>query len=225
MRKANAAPITRIAHAVVPVDAVADTQPERLNAVNAADTREQWLHRGVDALRERFASIGKPLPTLLYVSVSFPSKLALSKRKRRIGECWTKGGKDGVPHVLISPVLDSGYDALDVLVHELAHVVTPGAGHKGEFIRVGRELGMIGQPTSMGAGDALKADLERLNTALGTYPHSAIDSAQLDRQKQTTRLLKVSCPTCDYTVRIARKWLDIGAPICPLDEIAMEEKA
>lgn len=33
--------------------------------------------------------------------------------------------------------------------------------------------------------------------------------------KQTTRLLKCQCDICGYTVRVTRKWLDIGAPHCP----------
>jgi len=31
-----------------------------------------------------------------------------------------------------------------------------------------------------------------------------------------SRLLKVTCAECGYTARVTRKWLDIGAPHCPL---------
>lgn len=34
-------------------------------------------------------------------------------------------------------------------------------------------------------------------------------------KKQTTRLLKVECGQCGYTVRLTRKWLDVGPPGCP----------
>lgn len=30
-----------------------------------------------------------------------------------------------------------------------------------------------------------------------------------------TRLRKVSCPDCGYTVRKARGWMDVGLPVCP----------
>ena len=30
-----------------------------------------------------------------------------------------------------------------------------------------------------------------------------------------TRMLKLTCPTCRYTVRTTRKWLDVGQPFCP----------
>ena len=31
----------------------------------------------------------------------------------------------------------------------------------------------------------------------------------------SSRLLKVACGTCGYTVRVTRKWLDVGLPHCP----------
>jgi hypothetical protein len=31
----------------------------------------------------------------------------------------------------------------------------------------------------------------------------------------TTRLLRVACLQCGYTVRVTRKWLAIGSPLCP----------
>lgn len=31
-----------------------------------------------------------------------------------------------------------------------------------------------------------------------------------------SRLIKVACAECGYTARVTRKWLDIGAPHCPL---------
>lgn len=31
----------------------------------------------------------------------------------------------------------------------------------------------------------------------------------------TTRMRKVACPVCGYTVRMARKWIAVGMPTCP----------
>lgn len=36
-------------------------------------------------------------------------------------------------------------------------------------------------------------------------------------QKQTTRLLKAVCPKCSYTIRLTRKWMEKGLPLCPVD--------
>lgn len=30
------------------------------------------------------------------------------------------------------------------------------------------------------------------------------------------------CPECGYTVRTTQKWLDVGAPFCPTDNIPLE---
>lgn len=39
-----------------------------------------------------------------------------------------------------------------------------------------------------------------------------------------SRLLKVVCPSgCGYNVRVTRKWLTVGAPICPTDNVPMQE--
>lgn len=50
-----------------------------------------------------------------------------------------------------------------------------------------------------------------------------LNAAMTDEPRQHCRMLKVRCPTCGYVVRTTRKWLGIGAPICPLDQISMEE--
>jgi hypothetical protein len=35
---------------------------------------------------------------------------------------------------------------------------------------------------------------------------------------KTTRLRKVECTACGYTVRMSRKWLEVGLPDCPNPE-------
>lgn len=35
------------------------------------------------------------------------------------------------------------------------------------------------------------------------------------KKKQQTRLLKVECEACHYTMRVTRSWLQIGVPVCP----------
>ena len=38
-----------------------------------------------------------------------------------------------------------------------------------------------------------------------------------------TRLIKATCGTCAYTVRVARKWLiEVGPPLCPCSSASME---
>lgn len=41
------------------------------------------------------------------------------------------------------------------------------------------------------------------------------------RPKQTTRLLKVTCPSCKYIARITTTWLRTGRPLCPCNQRPM----
>lgn len=35
------------------------------------------------------------------------------------------------------------------------------------------------------------------------------------KRHTTTRLRKVTCERCGYTVRMARSWMEVGLPVCP----------
>lgn len=184
-------------------------------------TREEWLRWGVNELAPRFADAGHPLPKV-HVSVGFPA--SGGKSGRVIGECWAgTASSDGHAHIFISPLLVTGADALDTLVHELVHAVTPGARHRAPFVKVGALVGLTaGKPKSLGAGPELRAELERLN-AQSPYPHAALRPGSGPIKTQTTRMIKTVCPHCDYTARTTRKWLDaVGAPICPAHHEQME---
>ena len=79
-----------------------------------------------------------------------------------------------------------------------------------QFLRdVGLDSMRLGQPARQTA----------ILAELGDYPHAKLDAS--NRKKQTTRLIKTECPRCGYTARVARKWLDVGAPICPTDNVQM----
>jgi hypothetical protein len=187
-------------------------------------TREQWLQAGTDAMRGLFVAAGHELPSAIHTSIGFPSKAALSRTRRVVGQCW--GGKhssDGNCHIFISPVLITPVEILDTLAHELSHVVTPGAGHKGKFITVSRAIGLTeNKPTSAAAGPELRRTLERIASEIGTLTHPALAALGAERSKQSTRMMKCECPDCGYTVRTSRKWLDIAAPLCPICRVDME---
>lgn len=187
-------------------------------------TREAWLIAATDAMRPWFADAGYTLPGELRLSIGFPSKSALSSKKKRIGECWyATTSQDGYHHLFISPLLGDPIEVLAVLVHELGHVVVGAAGgHKAPFKAMMAKLGLEGKATATVAGDALRARLNALLMEIGNYPHGALNHADLKGKTQTTRLLKAQCPSGDtsggklYTVRITAVHLDsLGPPICP----------
>lgn len=178
--------------------------------------REDWLHRGLIALRPSLHSSGLHLPDLIHISVGFPSTKGLAKTGRVIGECWgASSSSDKAPHIFISPLIAEGVRALDVLVHELIHA-SGVPGHRADFKKLALAVGLTGKMTATEAGPGLK---ERLNAiiggGLGDYPHAALSPEDRPTKKQTTRLLKAECEDCGSIIRVTQKVVDCpGLPTC-----------
>lgn len=183
-------------------------------------TRESWLTEGMKLLTPLFSAVGKKVPAKIRVSCGFPSTNALSNKKRRIGECWADEASLGKYfEIFITPIISDPVEVLDILSHELVHaVVGLKCGHKGDFAVVAKAIGLEGKMTSAGAGETLKAKLKQIAKQLGPYPHDQLSKMTTNRKKDTCRLLKAECPDCGYTVRITRKWIEIGLPVCPCGE-------
>lgn len=181
--------------------------------------REEWLNKAVEKLRPVFeaAEVRWPDGVALRVSVGWPVRGALSKNKRRIGECHpTESSKDEVNEIFISPWLDDPLVVLETEVHEVIHAIDNcKAGHRGAFGVAARKVGLEGKITATHAGDKLKERLNVIIKDLGEYPHSTLDPATLDKKKQGTRMIKLQCPACGYVVRTTRQWIEVGLPVCP----------
>lgn len=181
-------------------------------------TREEWLVAAVGALTPLFEEVGETVPAMR-VSVGWPG--GRGQKNNVIGQAWARqAAADGVAQVFISPVLDDAVRVLDVLVHEMVHVVDGNeSGHRGRFARIAKAVGLEGKMTATVAGEALKERLgEIIEDTLGAYPHAALRSGEEGApKKQTTRMLKVECSEgSGYIVRMTRKWIDeVGLPLCP----------
>lgn len=185
--------------------------------------REAWLEDAVGLLRPMFSDHGADLGPVR-VSVGFPK--GSRGKGHAIGQCWYGVmAADNVPQLFVSPVLDEplgGQGVLSVLVHELVHVACgPGVGHKGPFKRLAVAVGLEGKMTATSAGEVLLGHLARLLVMLGPYPHAKLIPGS-GGGKQTTRLLKAQCPSCEYVIRITQKWADQGLPLCPLHQEPFE---
>ena len=185
----------------------------RTAAIEYAQTREQWLERAAVLMRESL------IPELqghrCRVSCDWPHKAAVTRRARRVRECWyPEHSTDDTSHNLfISPAPQNPIEVLETLAHELMHVaVGPKVGHKGAFIKIAKSIGFKAPWTSTPASSALIERLNGLPVNLGPYPHAAIDKS--GRKKQGTRLLKVVCPECGYTIRTTSAVVDTGLPTC-----------
>ncbi len=185
--------------------------------------RDEWLAGAVRELRSDFERDGYSLSRwdTIRVSVGFPSRGAAPGLSQTIGQCWDRVDDDGIPQLFMSPVLENPVRVLDVLVHELAHVVVGCRhGHKAPFKRAALALGLAGKPTATHAGPVLVKRLQSLSAELGAYPHAALDLKK--RKKQTTRLIKVECRDDAYIARVSRTTIEThGCPICPVCQESM----
>lgn len=196
----------------------------RVNASPVHETREAWLQDVTERIRPWYEEVGITVPAVR-IGVGFTSKGA---RSTRVGECWhPEASDDGVPQVFIHPGYNDPEAVAAVLVHELVHAaIGPGKKHGPEFRRPAVALGLEGRMTATTPSPALLARLAPVLAEVGPYPHGALrpgSSGSSTGPKQGTRMLKCECPVCGYMVRTTRKWLALGAPTCPVDDVSMEE--
>ncbi len=187
-----------------------------------AINREEWLTWCV-ALVKRL--LDAPIKDDIRITCGWPSKGALAKRRVN-GECWSPDvSADGTTEIFISPLLDNGLEVAAVVAHELLHA-TGLKGHRANFAKAAQRLGLDGPATSTIPGEVFEQRITSILEILGPYPHARIDPKQTERKKQTTRLLKVSCASCEneddpYIVRMSAATLERGAPICPIHNEGM----
>jgi hypothetical protein len=190
------------------------------------DSREDWLNAAIAALRPLAKARGYTIPDKVRASCGFPKG-----KSKAIGQCWSNlSSKDGSFETFISPLIAESARVLDILVHELGHAaVGLEAKHGAKFARFCKAFQLVGPWKATTAGPDFEAQvLAPVMTALGhvQYPHAAmVDCLSTGPKKQSTRMLKCVCPECGYTARTTAKWLDeIGPPLCPCNETAMEVK-
>lgn len=199
--------------------------PNQLPRPPAPVNREAWLTSCASLLAPLFVEQGVELPPFR-ITCGWPSRRALSKNRAN-GEAWQpEASADATAEIFISPTQDTGLKVAGIMLHEMTHVATPGAGHKAPFSQLGKAIGLEGKPTSMLPGADLRERLNTLIESLGDYPHAKLTGSTSASKKQSTRLIKVICPTGDseYTCRVTRKWLDeYGPPSCGCCLQIMEE--
>lgn len=193
--------------------------------------REAWLHEIGDKLSpviEEAAGLvygdKRKMPKWM-ATVGFPSKGALSTKKRVIGQCWPgMKGKDGSAQLFISPVIHENMEVVATMAHEMVHAIDRCENsHRGPVVRMFRQLGLVGKPTATEAGPEFMEKVKPfLKEVKMSFPHTPL-VANPKFKPQSTRLIKASCPGCGYTVRVTKKWLEeAGTPICPTDKVPMK---
>ena len=188
--------------------------------------REQWLGELTDLLRPMFEDVGFPLPEKIRASCGFPSKGALAKKAKRVGEAWSSEmSEDQHFETFVTPMIADALEVAAIQVHELCHcAVGLTCKHRKPFTIAARAIGLEGRMTATEAGEELTIKLEELIEEIGPYPHAKLVYSSSPK-KQTTRMVLVRCPKleCGYQVRTTKKWIEIGVPTCPCGEKMVAE--
>lgn len=161
--------------------------------------REQWLCVGRDEIAPLLAAAGYVLPPTR-ITCGFPLG-----RKAKIWQVWpAAASSDGTVEVLISPTISDAGTVFTVLLNALATAANAPPEAVG--------LDATGALSDMRWFPIIEAQ--------GEYPHAALRVGE--RPTQTTRMLKASCLTCGYTVRLTSKWAQVGMPDCPVHQSPLQ---
>jgi hypothetical protein len=193
-------------------------------------SREAWLQAAIDLFRPLFqdlqATIRSEFPN------RYPDAKTTLPRKVRVHIGEVQGGRgkrrkvlglsyaittaaDGVPAVGLNGNMEDPSQVLDVLCHELIHVaIGNDKGHGHLFAVCAKAMMLDGKPTATFGSAEFKKWAQGALKKLGRLDHAKMTWAG---KVQGTRMIKVQCPCCGYTVRTTRKWLEIAIPECPDD--------
>ncbi len=177
-------------------------------------TREDWLTASIASLRPIFSGHGITLPARIRATCGLPSTFT---RSGTLAECWADSDSaDGTHEIMISPTLADPAQVLAQLIGALAHAAPGAMSHTSNtYMEAAANLGLC--PTGetwrqvQGAEDFPQAYAGVLS-ALGAYPHAPLNVGT--KKTQSTRMLKLTCPLCGYTLRTSGKWLATGLPVC-----------
>lgn len=184
-------------------------------------TRELWLSQAMDLLDMRlFREKASVVVPECRVSVGFPAGTRKRQINKTLGQYWPKASaSDGIPQIFISPAKGASHDPVNmlaVLVHEMVHACTEGAGHGPAFRKIAIKVGLTGPMRSTTAGAKLKALLKSISDELGPFPHGTIDTTT--RPGRKGKLKGHECDTCGFKFYTTQKWMDSaslsGEPMC-----------
>jgi hypothetical protein len=189
-------------------------------------TREAWLNYVAQRMAPMFERLGSPLPTQLRIAIGFTSS---GRRSRHVGECWdNQCSEDRHFEIFIRPDLSESKGLMpmqvaSILGHELVHAaVGVPAGHRKEFRRVARGIGLAGQMSATTPGPEFEEALRPILQDAGPLPHGRLSSTigvsshSSRRKRPHSSRIKCVCDTCGYAAHTTRRWLNsAGAPLCP----------
>lgn len=204
--------------------------PKKVTGPSKYKTREQWLEAAVKVIvKQIFTPASVEVPEVR-VSVGWPG--GRGPKKNVIGQCFAaRNTGDKVAQIFVTPAIDDAYTTVETLTHELIHAIAVdedgvSAGHRGEFIRIAKEIGFLAPWKSTPASAELQDKLQAIAEKLGPYPHSAITVGDRPVVQKTYYIKLVSPEDDDFFLRITQTKLDEhGYPKDPWGNTMVEAEA
>lgn len=158
--------------------------------MNTIATREEWLVRGIEALKSEFFS-QLEIPRVA-------CSCGWTKKPKAIGICHPpEHSANGTIEIFICPTQDDPVEVLAVLLHELGHAhLGNEVAHKAPFAQLMRKFGLKGKPTSTVAekGTECYNRLAQIAEGLGPYPHAAMTKPPKQANKKKVQWIKLVSP-------------------------------
>ena len=200
-------------------------------------THEDYLVAVTAAVCEQYPTTAEALSDVRLVFGTGPRRRGIDPLHRVWG-----GGEAVEPLPLVEIAAIGGLtpaETCHVVLHELAHVLAPGFGHGREWRYAARQVGLLRPRAWPGVYEladwcaispAVRPALQAI--PVPTEPPPAEYFADWHRrgcsagygsrggssrgQGSGSRYRKVVCPVpgCGYQVRVTRKWLALGTPLC-----------
>jgi predicted RNA-binding Zn-ribbon protein involved in translation (DUF1610 family) len=176
--------------------------------------RIAWLEKAYALLRSELLP---EAPERVTISFGFPSKGARPSRNQRIGEYahFLQDCDAGPGLLTLHPtIFEDPSRVLDVLLHEMIHAARPTDGHKKDFPKLAKRVGLTGKMTATVASPELRDRLNAmLRDKLPAMPKGHGDLTT-NRKKAGTRLRKWVCPSCGQIIRAASDCLNAVCGDC-----------
>lgn len=180
------------------------------------ENREAWLtetarmiYPVIDAVAQSFAKDYRPVPFDDFAFACSITSGGSTQMRKVAGEIhYAEGTGNGKHEVRIAPSQDDSVQVLGVVIHEMIHAFAIGDGHRGDFARIARFIGLKGKMTATYVekdaekGDRLRCVVDSIIKIVGEYPHQKV-RAPVPRGKRGigSRMLKIVCTECDLVMR------------------------
>lgn len=179
--------------------------------------REQWLKALSDKAVSRIASsLDYSTEELsLKLSCGFPAQQG-KRRKVSASLVPPTNSEEFNAEIFVTPELSEKRKVAQAVLPLLVAVVTGDYQQRRIYRNAVSRLGLN--------GEELPAWAKEIADTMPAYPHATITLEA--PAKQSTRLIKVACPSLNheaFIARLSRKALEFGSPVCPCGQTMREE--